>query len=193
MTVESDNTGAMWAGHLNHLRQLALQRTARYGREPHPYVLWSICHLDTYACLMGNGKCDFVRTVLENNMLPAVGEGMPTPGYTVWPNEAQTFPAVLALNRAVLIQTAKLAQTAQKFRKEAEDRVTVSPGSYGRWQAGVSQLQTELFNVWNQMYPEFLERDSPQAGRNLSPRARAIFEHVSTHKDIAESHREHTR
>ena len=180
MRVDADNAGAeMWAGHLNHLRQLALHRTARYGKEPQPYVMWSICHLDTYACLMGNGKCDFVRTVLENKMLPALGDGLPIAGYSLWPNEAQTYPAVLALNRAVVIQTAKIAQTAQSFRKEAEQRVTASPGSYGRWQATVTQMQTELFNVWNQMYPEFLERDTPQAGRNLSPRGRIIFEHAS--------------
>jgi len=191
MTVDADNAGAgMWAEHLNSLRRLAQHRFVRSGRETHPYVIWSICVLDIHASLMGNGNCDFFRTVVEQNMLPPLGSGMPTSGPTssasVWPNEARTLPAILTLNRGVMTLSAKLAQTAQAFRTEASARTTpVSPGSYARWQAAVSQLQTQLFNFWAEAYPEFLERESPQAARDLAPRVRSVFQHVSLRPSTA--------
>ena len=181
--LHSDNGGAdMWAEHLNHLRRIATQRHARYGHDPHAYLLWSICTLDMYACLMGSGDCGFIRTLLRHNMLPPLERQIPSSGSVArgpyLPNEVQIFPDILELNQGIVIHTAKLAQTAQTFRKEAASRSAVSPGTYARFQASVSQLQNELLSFWNDYYPEFLGPESAQAGVNLPPRVRAIFEHV---------------
>jgi hypothetical protein len=186
MTVDASNAGAgMWADHLKHLVRLTQNRVAHFGKEPHAFVMWSICSFDAYACLMGNGDCEYFRTILENNILPPLGTAMSlttSPRRTTgssWPNDAQVFAVIMNLIRGVLVHTSKIAQAAQKFRAEAAERASVSPGRCASWQAQVFQLQSDLSNFWTAAYPGFLEKNSPTAGRSLDPRIRYVFEHVS--------------
>lgn len=182
MTVDASDAGAgMWADHLQHLIRLTQNRVARFGKEPHAFVMHSICAFDTYACLMGNGNCDYFRTVLAQQIVPPLGAALtsaPQYGHAAWPNEAHTYPPIMNLMRGIMIHTSKLAQAAQQFRHEAAERTTVSPGRCARWQAQVFQLQTELSNFWAQAYPDFLENDSPVAGRSLDVRMKYVFEHA---------------
>ena len=186
--VPMQNAGGadMWAIHLTHLRQIATLRHERLGRDPHAYILWATCELDMYACLLGSGKCEFIQTVLQHNMLPPLDQQIPPLSLSLsgpyLANEISLFPPILNLNQGVVIQTAKLAQLAQNCRSEAADRHSVSPGVYARWQASVSQLQAELGSFWAKAYPEFLAPESSQAGRDLPPRVRYVFEHVSDFK-----------
>ena len=152
--------GDMWAIHLNHLQRIAILRHEALGREPHGNLLWTICELDVHACLLGSGNCDFVRTTLQQNMLPPLEQQIPstivsTSGCYL-PDEVNILPPILKLNQDILIQTAKFAQTAQAFRREASDRNSISPGLYARWQANVSQLQAEMNSIWARGYPEYL-------------------------------------
>jgi hypothetical protein len=190
MTVDASNAGAgMWADHLKHLVRLTQNRVAHFGKEPHAFVMWSICSFDAYACLMGNGDCEYFRTMLEDKILPPLGSAMslttsprrtpPTTTTAIWPNEAQVFAVIMNLIRGVLVHTSKIAQVAQKFRAEAADRPTVSPGRCARWQAQVFHLQNDLSSFWTHAYPDFLEKNSPTAGERLDPRIRYVFEHVS--------------
>ena len=174
----------MWAEHLGHLKRIALSRHQQLGREPRGYIIWRVCELDTEACLLGNGTCEFVRHVLQNNMLPPLEQQIPivNPAAPYAVTEASVFPAVLNLRRNVLIYTAKLAQLAQSLRAEAASRRAVSPGAYVRWQAAVAQAQTELSSSWLQSYPDFLPPESPEAGRSLPHRVRYVFEQVSSHE-----------
>jgi hypothetical protein len=192
MTVDASNAGAgMWADHLKHLVHLTQNRVAHFGKEPHAFVMWSICSFDAYACLMGNGDCEYFRTILEDHILPSLGTAMSltasprttTTAATAWPNQAQVFAVIMNLIRGVLIHTSKIAQAAQKFRAEAADRASVSPGHCASWQAQVFQLQSELSNFWTHAYPDFLDKDSPAAGRSLDPRIRYVFEHVRVLSD----------
>lgn len=183
MTSDASNAGsAMWVDHLQHLLRLTQNRVAQFGKEPHAFVMWSICSFDTYACLMGNGNCDYFRSVLAQQIIPPLGAAL-TPsasqlGSAAWPNEAHSYPIVMNLIRGVMVHAAKLGQAAQQFRCEAAERTTVSPGRCARWQAQVFQLQTELSGFWMQAYPDFLEKDSPTAGQALDLRMRYVFEHV---------------
>lgn len=158
--MQNEGGADMWAIHLNHLRRIVTMRHERFGRDPHAYILWFICELDMYACLLGSGSCEFIRTILQHNMLPPLDQQIPPIAASLsgpyLANEIHVFPAILNLNQGVLIQTAKLAQLAQSCRIEAADRNSVSPGVYARWQASVSQLQVELSSCWAQAYPEFL-------------------------------------
>jgi hypothetical protein len=188
MTVDASNAGAgMWADHLKHLVRLTQDRVAHFGKEPHAFVMWSICSFDAYACLMGNGNCEYFRTILEDRILPPLGTAMSltasprrttAPAVSSGPNEAQVFAVIMNLIRGVLVHTSKVAQAAQKFRAEAADRASVSPGRCASWQAQVFQLQSDLSSFWTQAYPNFLEKNSPTAGRSLDPRIRYVFEHV---------------
>ena len=158
--MQNEGGSNMWAIHLDHLRRIATMRHERFGRDPHAYILWFICELDMYACLLGSGNCEFIRTVLQHNMLPPLEQQIPPMAASLsgpyFADEINLFPSVLNLNQGVLIHTAKLAQLAQSCRNEAADCRPVSPGVYARWQANVSQLQVELSSFWAQAYPEYL-------------------------------------
>jgi hypothetical protein len=198
MTVDASNAGAgMWVDHLKHLVRLTQNRVAHFGKEPHAFVMWSICSFDAYACLMGNGDCEYFRTILEDRILPPLGTAISltispprtTGGTSALPNEAQVFAVIMNLIRGVLVHTSKIAQAAQKFRAEAAERASVSPGRCASWQAQVFQLQSDVSSFWTQAYPNFLEKNSPTAGRSLDPRIRYVFEHVSCRHSIRKKKR----
>lgn len=172
----------MWADHLGHLKRIALSRYQQPGGEPRGFIIWRICELDTYACLLGHGTCEFIRHVLQNNMLPPLEQQIPaaSPAAPYMSNEAAVFPAILNLRRNVMIYTAKMAQLAQTLRAEAASRRAISPGAYARWQAATAQAQSELSTAWAQAYPDFLAPESPEAGHSLPHRVRYVFEQVSS-------------
>jgi hypothetical protein len=183
MTVDASNPGAaMWVDHLQHLVRLTQNRVAHFGKEPHAFVMWSICSFDTYACLMGNGNCDYFRTVLAQQIIPSLGATLAPSASQLnnirWPSDAHTYPIIMNLMRGVMIHTSNIAQAAQKFRREAADRITLSPSRCANWQAQVFQLQTDLSTFWTHAYPDFLEKNSPMAGQALELRMRYVFEHV---------------
>ncbi|KAK5173413.1 uncharacterized protein LTR77_002094 [Saxophila tyrrhenica] len=169
----------MWAIHLDHLQRIAVLRHDTLGPERHGYLLWAICELDVYACLLGSGDCSFVRTLLQHQMMPGLDQQIPQPASSTgpfFPNEVQVFPPILALRHGVMMRLAKIAQTAQTFRREATNPSGVSPGAYARWQSIASQLQAELASFWQQAYPPFLPPSSPTSAHDLSPRPRQIHD-----------------
>lgn len=173
----------MWTIHLSHLQRIATMRHERFGYEPHAYIIWYICELDMYACLLGSGNCDFIRSILEQNILPPLDQQVPY----VAPLLPRGSPAdeipgyhdILALNQAIVIQTAKLAQIAQTFRREAAESDVIGPGTAARWQATVMQLQSEMITLWSQAFPHYLHAGDPRAGEKLPNRVRYVFEHAS--------------
>lgn len=163
MPMQHDETAMnMWAIHLDHLQRIAVLRHQMLGPEQHGYLVWMICELDVYACLLGRGDCSFVRKVVEHDMMPILEKQLPTSATpTLSPyaaNEVAVFPAILALRQTMLLQLAGLAQAARTFRQQAEESLSVSPGMYANWQAAVSQLQGQLAAAWAQAYPPFLVR-----------------------------------
>ncbi|KAK1085588.1 hypothetical protein LTR33_002011 [Friedmanniomyces endolithicus] len=178
--MDADHGGdVMWAQHLNHLRYIAVQRHNRLGREPYGYILWSICELDMYACLLGSGTCDFAKTIIENDMLPSLEAQIPATATTgpYLQSEVRIFRMIQRLNEGVVLNAIKVAQHAQQYRTTSSHHP--SPGATARLQANVSRLQTDLLTHWSQCYPSaYLGPESPQAGLNLPSRVRYVFEHA---------------
>ncbi|EME80220.1 uncharacterized protein MYCFIDRAFT_77984 [Pseudocercospora fijiensis CIRAD86] len=181
-----DNNTNMWAGHLTHLRLLAIQRHQLRGHEAHAYsyTLWTICQLDMYACLMGSGACEFVETITRNNMLPPLEHQIPpvlSPGTSPFHphEELQIFPAILHLHEGIILLTAKLAQTAHNFRTAIKSPSSpIPPSTYAQWQATTSSLQNDLHTFWQQASHPITPSpaDSLAASTSLPPRVRPIFE-----------------
>lgn len=187
-TIPHD-TGATdtWTIHLSNLQQSALLRHQLHPSEPYGYLLWRICELDMYACLLGSGNCDFLSKLLRCEMLPPLEQQIPLaiPSLPVpyLANEANTFPDILALNRAIVIQTANLARLAHEFRQEASMADVAPPNIMARWQASVSQVQHDLITYWMQGHPQYLDADNPRTAEQLPQRVRCVYEHVSGHLD----------
>ncbi|KAF7188344.1 C6 finger domain transcription factor nosA [Pseudocercospora fuligena] len=184
-TEAGDDDTNMWAGHLTHLRLLAMQRHQLRNHAPYAYALWTICQLDMYACLMGSGGCEFVETITRNNMLPPLEHQIPpqalvmSPGAGPFhPHEMQIFPPVLRLNEGIVLRAAKLAQTAHNFRQEVKGPGPIPPGTYAQWQAATASLQNDLHTFWQQAYPVNLGHDTIAASNALPERVRAVFDNA---------------
>lgn len=165
---DGDSSGAnLWAIHLNHLMRIAIERHKRLGHEPYGYILWTICELDMYACLLGNGNCEFVQTIVQHNMLPPLEHQIPHAAASIsgpyLASEMPLFPRVLSLNQRILIGTVKLAQTARNFRLEAANGAPVTPGRYAGWAAAAYHLQHDISSAWLQSCPEHLVSELPAA------------------------------
>lgn len=154
-------------------------RHQRYGRETHAYLIWSICELDVYACLLGNGECDFIQTMMQHNMLPPLDQQLPVVRPDAYfSQDPSILQATLALRQAMFLHTAKLAQTAQLFRNEAAELGAVPSQSIARWQTTVVGLQNELLSTWMQWCPPYLNSGDPRAGQDLPEQTRYVYEHV---------------
>nr|POE63455.1 hypothetical protein CFP56_04358 [Quercus suber] len=180
-----ENGGAtMWGEHLRHLLRLAIARRQRAGHEPLGYIVWTICELDMYACARGSGNCAFMSAVIQQGMLPELHEQIPRLGFELGTpyqaDEVQVFPAILALNQRIVIQSAELARQRAGFgaNDAAQGSKPTSPGHHAQWQAAASQAQSDLLSTWSKCYPSFLEPESVQAGHDLPPRVRFVFEHT---------------
>ncbi|KAK0887582.1 hypothetical protein LTR02_017096 [Friedmanniomyces endolithicus] len=180
VSMDADHGGdIMWAQHLDRLRYIALQQHSQRGREPYGYILWSICELDMYACLLVSSTCDFAKTVIENDMLPSLGAQIPATATTgpCLQSEFRILPMIQRLNEGAVLNAIQVAQHAQQHRTISSHHP--SPGANARFRANDSRLQTDLVNHWSQSYPAaFLGPESPQAGYNLPSRVRYVFEHA---------------
>ena len=183
--MQNEDSANMWAEHLNHLRRIAAQRRSGTGNESYSHTLWVIMELDIAACLLGSGNCDFVRTIMEQGLLPPLAQQVPSltlnPGEgTFLPQEANIFPAILALNQGIVLHTATLAQTAQRFRPEASNRDNAaSPGTWARLQANSAQLQSDMHTIWQRYCPEYLQPYLFRSGANLPERVKIVFEQAT--------------
>nr|POE48409.1 hypothetical protein CFP56_71039 [Quercus suber] len=183
--MSPENGGAgMWAEHLRHLMQLAVKRHHRAGHEPLGYIVWTICELDMYAGIRGNGTCGFIRAMIDEGMLPELHQQIPNPGLEAGTlylaDEARIFPAILALNQQIVVKTAELAELRNSFHSThpAADLMPTSPYHYAKWQASVSRAQTDLLSTWSMFYPRILGPESVESGSSLPPRVRFVFEHA---------------
>src|SRR5436305_13451867 len=95
----------MWQTHCRTLGKIIARRRDVHGTEPHGFLVWVICLVDTYALLSGSGNGDFVQYILKNNMLlpeeilPPLAPGQ---SQTFFREEFSYFPAVLDLTQQVI-------------------------------------------------------------------------------------------
>ncbi|EME39143.1 hypothetical protein DOTSEDRAFT_75032 [Dothistroma septosporum NZE10] len=183
--MQNEDGANMWAEHLNHLRRIAAQRRGVFNNDSYSHTVWVIMELDIAACLLGSGNCDFVRTIMDQGLLPPLAQQIPSssmsPGQGAFsPEEAHIFPPILALNQSIVLQTAALAQTAQRYRLEARSRDTApSPGTWARLQANSAQLQGDMHTTWQRYCPEYLVPYLFQTGVNLPERVKIVFEQAT--------------
>ena len=116
MPVHDDNSDAdMWAIHLNHLQRIATSRDKKFTSHTQAVLIWCICELDMYACLLGSGQCDFLRTIIQLDMLPPLHQQMPVSSLSRtdmhFTPEASSILDVLALNQAYVSCSASALKT----------------------------------------------------------------------------------
>ncbi len=101
----------MWQSHSHTLLRIVARRRQVNHIEPHGFLVWIICVIDTYALLSGSGNGAFVDFILKNNLiapedcLPPLSPGL---AEAFFPEELPYFPGVLEINQHVLALAIKV-------------------------------------------------------------------------------------
>lgn len=106
-------------------------RISQFGSEHYPYIVWLVCNIDLYALLSGAGTGEFLKAMLDNNLLPSSGSQLypvaPSGHSVIYPEEHETLPSVLHFNRETFLLASRLAFLAADLRRS--DDYTGSPRS----------------------------------------------------------------
>lgn len=176
----------MWVQHIHHLLRIAQNRNGHTSGELQAYLLWYVLYLDVQASLSGNGTGDFVKAVINHEiLLPDWRESKNTSRtmalQTAYPNDEKTVSAsVYRFSNSTCVFGAKLVMLALRIRSEAaaQERHKFDPQLVAARQRLIAQMRNEFYNVRNTDYPSFLPKDSPHAGMHLPMLARVTFEFV---------------
>ncbi|GAB1195332.1 hypothetical protein APSETT444_004590 [Aspergillus pseudonomiae] len=69
MAAKSDGP-SLWSYHISQMLEITFMRQSAFGVERFPFVIWWVCNIDFIALLSGAGAGDYVKTVLESDLLP---------------------------------------------------------------------------------------------------------------------------
>lgn len=108
-------------------------RISQFGSEQYPYIVWLVCNIDLYALLSGAGTGEFLKAMLDNNLLPSSGSQLypvaPSGHSVIYPEEHDTLPSVLHFNHETFLLASRLAFLAADLRRQSDEYHTGSPRS----------------------------------------------------------------
>ncbi|GKZ35312.1 hypothetical protein AbraIFM66950_005907 [Aspergillus brasiliensis] len=146
--VAADPSGSnLWSHHVSRLLHLALLRQSIPGAERFPCIAWWVCHVDLYALFSGAGTGEFVRAVLDNQLLLdlqslcyPVG-----PSDSDYPHSDHNLPLIMRLYYDTFILAIRMGLLAVETRG--------TKGSYlhdylGPQQQELSEVRDVLIRLW---------------------------------------------
>lgn len=148
-----------------------MRRASTLGTERYPYIIWFVCNIDLYALISGAGKGEFLKAMLENNMLPDSKcqlYPLASSGYSViYPEENATLPHILQLYYDTFVLASRLAFLASDLRD-----VPSPTGGSSKW---LYEIRGHLQQLWNSADNHYLCQNMEA----LPQRPREIFQNVS--------------
>ena len=166
----------LWSHHISRLLHIAFLRRSKFGREPHPFILWWICHIDLYALLSGAGTGEFVRAVIDHQMLPT-SECLLYPsvpeGYSmIYPEEHDSLPVMMRLYADSFTLAAQLGFLAAQLR---QDKQSQPFAEFDKRSKEIANLRQAFARLWET--PEITYWSQHQD--TLPRRSKEILQQVS--------------
>ena len=166
----------LWSHHISRLLHIAFLRRSKYGQEPYPFILWWVCHIDLYALLSGAGTGDFVRAVIDHQMLPG-SESLLYPtapeGYSViYPDEHDSLPVIMRLYHDTFRLAAQLGFLATQLRRDKQSQPFAE---FDQRPQELADLRQAFGRLWEASDIAFLHQHQD----NLPRRSREILQQVS--------------
>jgi hypothetical protein len=154
-----------------------MRRASTLGTERYPYIIWFVCNIDLYALISGAGTGEFLKAMLENNMLPDSKSQLyplASSGYSViYPEENATLPHILQLYYDTFVLASRLAFLASELRDDKVCYDTSSPtAASSKW---LYEIRGRLQQLWNSADNHYL----CQHMESLPQRSCEVFQNVS--------------
>ncbi|KAJ5085651.1 transcriptional regulator family: Fungal Specific TF [Penicillium argentinense] len=172
----------LWSHHISRLLHITFLRRNRYGREPYPFIIWWICHIDLYALLSGAGTGEFLRAILDNQMLPSsdcllypsVAEGYSV----IYSDEHDSLPTIMHLYADTFRLTAQLGFLAAQLR---QDKLSLPYAEFDQRSKEIRDLRQAFARLWEAHDVAFWhqQQDSlPRRSQEMLQQSATLF-HVS--------------
>jgi hypothetical protein len=170
------NGSNLWSHHLSRLLHIAFLRRAKYGQEPHPFILWWVCHIDLYALFSGAGTGEFVQAIIDHQMLPG-SECLLYPsapeGYSViYSDEHESLPVIMRLYHDTFRLAAQLGLLATRLR---HDKQNLPFDEFGLRSQKLNDLRQAFGRLWESPDVAFLHQHQD----SLPRRSQEIIQQVS--------------
>ncbi|CAL5867716.1 uncharacterized protein PFLUO_LOCUS1935 [Penicillium psychrofluorescens] len=169
----------LWSHHISRLLHISFLRRDRFGREPHPFVLWWVCHIDLYALLSGAGTGEFVRAVIDHQMLPSsdclLSPSAPEGYSVIYGDESNSLPTLMRLYYDSFMLAARLGFLASRLR---HDKQNLPYADFDPRSEELGQLRQSFGRLWEAPDVAFCHRhqDSlPTRSRDLMQQSIALF------------------
>ncbi|KAJ5257286.1 hypothetical protein N7478_013390 [Penicillium angulare] len=139
----------LWSHHISRLLHISFLRRSHFGGEPHPFIIWWICHIDLYALLSGAGDGEFVKAMLDHQMLPGpecllypcVAEGFSV----IYPEEHESLPVIMRLYADTFRLAAQLGFLASQLRR---DKPTLPLSEFDHRSREINDLRQAFGRLW---------------------------------------------
>ncbi|KAJ5328505.1 transcriptional regulator family: Fungal Specific TF [Penicillium brevicompactum] len=169
----------LWSHHISRLLHITYLRRAKYGHEPHPFIIWWVSHIDLYALFSGAGTGEFVRAVIDHQMLPG-SESLLYPnspeGYSViHPGEHESLPIIMRLYHDTFRLAAQVGFLATRIR---HDKQNLPYAEFNPRSQEINDLRQALSRLWESPDVAFLHQhqDSlPQRSRELMQQSATLY------------------
>jgi hypothetical protein len=172
----------LWSHHISRLLHIALLRRSKFGREPHPFILWWICHIDLYALLSGAGNGEFVRAIMDHQLLPGSDSLLypsATDGYSViYPDEHDSLPTLMRLYADTFSLATRIGFLGSQLRQE---KLTVPFSDFNQRSKEISDLRQALSRLWEASDVAFWyqrQESLPRRSQEMLQQSATLF-HVS--------------
>ncbi|CAG7928166.1 unnamed protein product [Penicillium olsonii] len=167
----------LWSHHISRLLHIAFLRRDKYGQEPHPFILWWVSHIDLYALFSGAGTGEFVRAVIDHQMLPG-SESLLYPnapeGYSViYADEHDSLPVIMRLYHDTFRLAAQLGLLATRVR---QDKQNMPYAEFNPRSQEISDIRQALSRLWESPDVAFLHQNQD----SLPRRSREFMQQVTT-------------
>ena len=173
-----------WAHHISQLLKITLLRRRLFGTEPYSFIVWWIANIDIHVVLTGMGGGDYIRAMLQHNLLPTgVGSDLHhVPSRTLQSPTvtSNALPSSLSFHRRICVLGAELSLLTRDIRDEARTILPEQPNSetISHWQKRIRPIQDSLRRAWNVQMPDSTIHGG-ESHLMLPVAQRGIFEHVS--------------
>ncbi|KAE8350171.1 hypothetical protein BDV28DRAFT_45929 [Aspergillus coremiiformis] len=111
-----------WSHHISRLLEITSLRQSAFGIERYPCIIWWTCNIDLYALFSGAGTGYYVKTVIENDLLPGPESVLPSVGSddpgVLDSHEHNSLTFMLRLYKDMFILAVRLGLTIAEAKKQ---------------------------------------------------------------------------
>ncbi|PWY76178.1 hypothetical protein BO70DRAFT_363739 [Aspergillus heteromorphus CBS 117.55] len=169
----------LWSHHISRLLHLTLLRQSISRPERFPVIIWWACHVDLYSLFSGTGTGEFVRAVLDNQLLGELQSlfyPIGSDGSTlIYAEEYGGVSTIVRLYHDTFYLAIRLGLLAEESRRTRTPYFGIHSRSQ---QQEAKELRDVLIRLWDHQEVRFMFQNHaslPQQSQNMLQQLSILF------------------